>query len=276
MVSPITLPDIAVLINSCDKYSDLWRPFFHIFYRQWPDCPYPVFLGANQQAFDDPRVQTLCVGDDVSWATSTRRMLERMGRPYVVMLLDDFLLIRRVDSRAVERLVAIAQEEKLDCLRLRPFPPPSRPLSGYPGLGEIQRGEMYRVSTQAAIWKVETLHSLLNPDFDIWMMESTGSLLSDRMGLKIWSVYEPVLDYRHGVEKGRWLEGGLRICREAGVSINVDVRPIIREAALREERRKQEKNYKHILKRHLPRGLNRLIRLYRYHPELKKYLGKLS
>jgi hypothetical protein len=266
------MESVSVLINSCDKYSDLWLPFFHIFFQQWPDCPYPVYLGSNQKAYEDPRIQTLCIGDDVTWATSTRRMLERLDRPYVLMLLDDFLLIRRVDSRAVERLVAIAEEEKLDCLRLRPFPPPSRPVPGYPGLGEIQRGEMYRISTQAAIWKVEALYSLLKPDFDIWRMESIGSLLSDRMKLKIWSVYAPVLDYRHGVEKGRWLEGGLRICREAGIPVDIETRPVIREAELREERKKQESSLKETLIRCLPKSLNRFIRLYRPRPELEKYL----
>jgi len=37
----------SILIPSCDKYSDLWRPFFTLFWRHWPDCPFPVYLGSN-------------------------------------------------------------------------------------------------------------------------------------------------------------------------------------------------------------------------------------
>lgn len=35
---------IAVLIVSCDKYSDLWDPFLRAFDRYWPDCPFTVSL----------------------------------------------------------------------------------------------------------------------------------------------------------------------------------------------------------------------------------------
>ena len=36
--------DSAILILSCDKFSDLWKPFFDLFWKYWPDCPYNVYL----------------------------------------------------------------------------------------------------------------------------------------------------------------------------------------------------------------------------------------
>ena len=34
----------AILIVSCDKYSDLWDPFFKLFFKFWPDCPFNIYL----------------------------------------------------------------------------------------------------------------------------------------------------------------------------------------------------------------------------------------
>jgi hypothetical protein len=33
---------IAIPVVSCDKYSDLWQPFFALFDRFWPDCPLDI------------------------------------------------------------------------------------------------------------------------------------------------------------------------------------------------------------------------------------------
>ena len=37
----------AVVVCSCDKYSDLWDPYFELFKKFWADCPYPVFLNTE-------------------------------------------------------------------------------------------------------------------------------------------------------------------------------------------------------------------------------------
>ena len=52
---------LSVLVISCDRYADLWRPFFELFWRHWPDCQGPVYLGSNFTDYSDPRVQTIKV-----------------------------------------------------------------------------------------------------------------------------------------------------------------------------------------------------------------------
>jgi len=64
---------IAVLVVSCDKYADLWPPFFQLFLRFWPECPFSVYLISNQKgpAYHDVKLyssvmtfpgQTICWG----------------------------------------------------------------------------------------------------------------------------------------------------------------------------------------------------------------------
>src|SRR5438874_1592741 len=64
------MADVPVLVVSCDRYADLWRPFFELFWRRWPDFAGEIHLGSNYATYDHPRVQALRVGDDVTWAGS--------------------------------------------------------------------------------------------------------------------------------------------------------------------------------------------------------------
>ena len=43
----IARSDCSILVVSCDRYRDLWTPFFTLFQRYWPDCDMPVYLGTN-------------------------------------------------------------------------------------------------------------------------------------------------------------------------------------------------------------------------------------
>lgn len=218
------MPDAAILVVSCDAYSDLWDPYFRLFRRYWPDCPFPVFLGSNFESYQSDTVTTICVGEDVSWADNLRKMLDHIGASRIILFLEDFFLVSQIDTLKVKSLVQLASEEGLGCLRLFPHPPPSRRVRHRRELGHIRPGDDYRVSTQVAIWDVETLRRLAWPGFSAWDFEIIGSIASNEMHAKFWGVYEPVIDYRNGVWRGRWLPEGLEACRAAGIEIDVEAR----------------------------------------------------
>lgn len=69
------MSETSILIPSCDKYSDLWIPFFTLFWQHWPDCPFPVYLGSNEEVFEHPKVKNILVGPDKDWTSGVRKML---------------------------------------------------------------------------------------------------------------------------------------------------------------------------------------------------------
>jgi len=226
-----------LLVISCDRYSDLWRPFFTLFFRQWPNCPFPVFLGTNHLVYSDDRVKTITIGEDLSWATGVTSMIDRLESERVVIFLEDFLIQRPVDDAMVRRLYEIAcKEERVACIRLSPLPPPSRlpdvAVPGYPELGIVEPGTPYRVSAQPAIWRTDVLRKFLIPGFTAWQFEEIGTQLSEKGSDQFWGPFRPAVVYDHGVEKGKWKPEGLRICREAGVSVDLNARGAFAEAEL--------------------------------------------
>jgi hypothetical protein len=230
------MSETPLLVASCDKYADLWEPFFTLLWKQWPDCPYPIYLGSNYKVYADKRVATITVGEDISWATSVLQMLDYLKTDYVILFLEDFLIKRSVDTKAVDHLVHIAKEKKVGCLRLAALMPlalpPTRPLAEIPGIGVIEPGDPYRVTAQAAVWRVETLRCLLVPGSNAWEFETLGTQLSEEISHPFWGVYEPVIVYDQCVEKGKWKPEGLAICREAGVQVDLGTRAAFTEEEL--------------------------------------------
>jgi hypothetical protein len=163
-------------------------------------------------------------------------MLDRLRADYVILFLEDFLIKCPVDTVLVDRLIRIAIERQVGCLRLAALlplaVPPTRPLVEFPGLGIIEPGDPYRVTAQAAVWRVETLRYLLVPGFNAWEFEAIGTQLSEGMPDLFWGLYEPAIVYDHGVEKGKWKPEGLAICWEAGVQVDLGTRAAFTEEEL--------------------------------------------
>jgi hypothetical protein len=221
--------EIAILVPSCDRFSDLWAPFFEFFWRNWPDCPFPVFLGSNALTFPDPRVHALTIGADLSWASGVRSMLERVGARNVIILLDDVFLVEKIDTAAILRLVETARANAVDCLRLTSSPPqnilPTIPVPEHEEFGIVEPGTLYRITAGPAVWRVSTLMSYLIPGLSAWEFELLGTQISDSTAHTVWGPFEPFLVYCHAVVQGRYRPEAVEVSREAGVALDLAKRP---------------------------------------------------
>lgn len=195
--------DTSILVLSCDDYADVWPVFFTLFFRYWPDCTLPIYLGANQLRHEDERVTAICVGEDRSWAQSTRLMLENLDTTYVLLFLEDYLLTAPVNSTLVEALMGEMSSTVASFIRFRPSPPPDRPVAGRPLLGELSPGAPYRVSLDIGLWRRETLISLLEDGETAWDMEIVGSRRSDTLPGFYCSTAN-VFSRTNGLERGKW------------------------------------------------------------------------
>jgi len=216
---------LTVLVISCDRYSDLWSPFFSLFWKYWPDCPYPVYLGANEKVFSHPGVRMALAGPDISWADSARRMMEMMPSQHVLLLLEDFFIRRRIASQEVNSVLQALIELNGGYLRLKPFPKPDQNVPAFPSIGLIKRGAPYRAALQAAIWKKDVFLRLLEQGETPWQMELRGSVRSGWLPEPFYSVWQPLIDYRAGVTLGKWTGAAIRQFRSENIALDFVTRP---------------------------------------------------
>jgi hypothetical protein len=209
---------VSILINSCDKYSDVWGIFFPLFFKYWPDCPWQIYLGSNEKKYNDPRVITICVGKDKSWAESAFIMLKEIPTQNILFFLDDFLIFWKVDTSKVVHYYDSFLELNANCLRLRNSPEIYNTVQGYNDLVERPKGESNRVALDIAFWKRETFMNLLKSGENPWQMESEGSIRSNKYK-GFYTSKEWVIERRNGLETGKWMRYNLDLIRRENLVI---------------------------------------------------------
>ena len=171
----------AIFVSSCDAFSDAWEPFFKLFFRYWPDCPFPIFLIANQLEYNDKRVKAIKLYPDKGWAINMRESLEKFNYPYIIYFQEDYFLKTAVDNKRILNLLDILIKERAGCLRLWPSPGPDKNFKNYRDIGQINEDSSYRVSLQAAIWDKEIFKDLLVSGETGRDMEFSGSERSKKI-----------------------------------------------------------------------------------------------
>jgi len=213
--------DMAILIVSCDKYADLWKPFFALFSRFWPDCPYTVYLLSNHQKTDEKGVISILVGEDYSWSDNLIQALPSISEEYVLMVLDDLFIVDYILSDYMQKVFTWVDQHKPNYVRLNPMPKPDKPYNGLVGL--VSEGTLYRAATVMSVWRKAMLKDLLKPGESAWDFEIRGTIRSDKYG-EFYSTWKTAVPIMNGVIKGKWRRSAVKRLDRLGVPLQLDKR----------------------------------------------------
>ena len=226
---PIPAADaVAFMVVSCDKYSDLWDPFFHAFRKYWPDCPYRVYLLTNHKDYDAPGVTVLKIGDDRSYADNLRVGMAQISEPWVILFLEDVFLSEPVDTRRFQSIIAEAQSIPVGYLKISPDLPLSYENGAGREIGPIPKGVRYRSAIGLSLYKAETLDKLLTPGASAWDLD-TSTISNDLdepfYALTSRATKNPPLHWVHGVIKGSWYWEAIPFLKKEGFADLLKGRP---------------------------------------------------
>lgn len=167
--------ELAILVLSCDKYSDLWNDFFNLKEKYWPDCPYPCYLATDTVEYERDGVQMIHFGNIRTWSICARKALEQISEPYVALFLEDAFIYKIIDNSIIEDDFRIFKEHKMDFLTLernrmeRKFTSDDQVS---PHIWRIDRHKKYGIDTSAAIWeKGFLIRALEKEDCNAWQFE---------------------------------------------------------------------------------------------------------
>jgi hypothetical protein len=224
----------AVFVMSFDGYSDLWRPFFTLFFKYWPDCPFPIYLETNHLSYDDLRVTSLKLGKDAGFSDLLARALTAVPHDEILLFNDDYLLTGPVDTAAVLQMRDLFRQRKAAYFRLYPGPSPDQPLGqvGRWRYGRISPGQRFRTATQVAFFRKAIWQSLIRQtesprDFEIRTGERSWALPDEFLALmRQPGKTGPVPYFCTGVVRGYWLRGAVELCRRHGIEPDLSKRRI--------------------------------------------------
>lgn len=208
----------TVLVTSCDRYRDIEAPFLALWRRHWPDCPFELVAvresgGGDGGTAADGFDRVVATGPGLSWSEMLAFALERISTPYVLMLMNDYLLDSRVDT--ARQLELLSRAEAADALNLRMNPNPPRAV----------KNSAYAVSCQAGYWNREFLLGLARRTKSAWEFERYGSYMFDESDPRPIMVTErkefPFVDALH---KGYWEPEGVALLKREGIGYDFSQR----------------------------------------------------
>jgi len=228
----------SVLINSSDGYEDCWMPFFHLLKRYWPSLEAPIFLNTervNWISSDYPNL--ICTQVDrehknhscLTWSECLLSALEQIKTPLVLYFQEDYFIHQNVRHALIEQasnyMIHNPEIGHIALTKHCSYGPYNDHVE--PWLQTIRPNARYRISTQAALWRVETLRSYLDPAENGWMFEIFGTWRShNRDDVFLSTRWDdacggPVIDYLHtGIIKGKWLRDIEDIFAQNGIHVD--------------------------------------------------------
>lgn len=228
---------LAVVVNSCDKYSETWVPLIKQFRACWPELQVKFYLiSEKEKPLDLPGVQLLTLKQDLGWSTNLVKSLPLIQEDYIFLLIDDLFFDRRIDHRffcdAFARFVA----EDGAYLRLHPVPRPD--IFHNDLYGRLSKDALYRTSTVLSIWKKQVLLDCLCVGESAWAFEYNGTQRSRVMD-DFFCIYQEYISYKNGIVKGKWDRNVLQwLTHDLGYAVHTTKPKMSRKEHLVERLRK--------------------------------------
>lgn len=228
----------TLLVNSSDGFADCWEPFFRLLDIYWPDRDCPVLLNTERSRYDRVGVESSQINRDVprrlSWSECLIGAVAQVRTPLLLYVQEDYFLEQPVDTSRLADAAALMLD---------------RPAIGHIGLSrdnyrgphepwtearddafvKVHRRARYRISTQAGLWRPETLLSYLDPSESGWMFEIFGTRRAWRRDDLFLTVnadeHGPIIDYTPtGIMKGRWHHAMPALFARHGITMDFDRR----------------------------------------------------
>ncbi len=215
--------NVCLFVCSSDNTRDVFFQVCPSYQKFWPDLPFESYVGLNTPTVALPEDFHAVYAPVSSWKTELYLQIEALPErlQYILLLLDDFLIISRVDNRRVETVVQEVIMKKFSYLCLRPLHRAWLPSLGKrltrkyssEAVERIKKGRPYYSSLQAAIWERNHLLDMLRLDGDIWDFENQFIPRIDHYAV----IRYPAIPYIHMVEKGRWVPNAETLFRAIGL-----------------------------------------------------------
>lgn len=154
---------MKILVLSCNKYKSLWKPFFSLLDKYYPNHPKCYLVCETEKC---KYCETINVNSEI-WTERFRQALEQIDDDKVLVMLDDFFIRQPVDQ---ERINNIKLDDNTACYNFElEYREPTEKLDGW----DIQKNnQIYLTSTQPSLWRKDCLISLLKYDMSPWEFET--------------------------------------------------------------------------------------------------------
>lgn len=240
-MNKITNSDFAILIISCDRYADMWSPFFNFLNLYWPDCPYKIYLSTN---FKSPQIENVNVlNSDLNgdWSAELLINLKKIPEKNIIMFLEDYFLREKVNNNNLKYYLDYFLNRKPAYMRLGCFGSKYNEIWPYKLaedsklIGVIEKNAKYLICTQVTVWEKVFLENLLIEGESPWQFEIEGSKRASNSNREFlcvkenkwkFNVHGPIVYLCGAVTQGVLMRDAIRMAKRENFEIDLIARPI--------------------------------------------------
>jgi len=214
--------DFAILILSCDKYSDLWDLFFGAFWKNFPDCDVPVYLGCNFANYHDSRVTVINANVKTNWSGEVKSILQQVKEKYLFIWLEDLLITSPISREKLLNYVQFMKERDAKHIKLGPYPEPDSVVND--GIGVYEKGVPYRASAMGLWDRDYLLNFLLLDGENPWQFEVMGSYRTSYSD-GFFGLRQNLFERLNLLVKGKWSPRAIQYFKKNNVEVDISKHP---------------------------------------------------
>lgn len=231
---------LAIVGIFFDGYQDMWYDFVNLFHRNWPDCPYPLYIVDNEADLDPAKLDTdkvtvLHAGKDAEYSRKVQMAVEQIDAEYYMLLLEDFFVVKPVNNGRIGQMLQFIEKEKIEYYTM-PMPEfvQNREKTTYKDRKDIFRvttQKKYPMNCQPSVWKRDFLRLCIGREnYNAWVFEGIYAKMAcvrnPEFLEKAVIDYSNVLNLRHGALQGKMLPATLKAIRACGHTMH-SRRPVL-------------------------------------------------
>lgn len=162
------LDNLSILVLSCDKYKNTWKPFFTLLDRYYTNHN-ETYL-STETLYSSGADWVINVNSDI-WTKRFREALKIIDTDYVLVMLDDFFIREKVNDKLIAKALSTIEKDKN--IAVINFEKDYRKSLRYNDCFNKQlNNQVYLNSCQPSIWNREILIDRLKENETAWVWET--------------------------------------------------------------------------------------------------------
>ena len=196
----------SVLVIGCKKHEQIANRFYKLVERFWPEIiNSTIFCSDELSDYQKEFAKRYVVEKEKSYSDRIKTGLLSIDSEYVLLLLDDYFISRKIDNESFCLLLDNIQNNNLNYCKLIGLPMCFKKFKAIKKTYRIKKNTHYGISLQPSIWKKSELLNALSlcDGTNAWEVESAFSRYQENYYDKCITFNKNVLSIKNGVLRGK-------------------------------------------------------------------------
>lgn len=212
--------DLTMIINSCDKFSDLWDIHVQLLEENWNDRGIRTIISTDKQTskqYKNVEIISSKDGDEIT--SRLLYTLSKVDSEYILITLDDYFLTKKINTNDIYELVDYMKVNNVDYIRMFKRTKSKKIVFKNMNLRLLTLEQNYEVNLYPGLWKKSFLLKTIDKSLNAWQYEVSLTKKAKMLGAKCLvcnNNYFPILDV---IRKGKLLRKANRYLKKKKLSL---------------------------------------------------------